>query len=153
MFGLQPLALVALATREVHRVTGCDLEKGLLFLLCDLPCGNSFRFSLSIDGGLRIWAYDPLMTAGELYGEYVAFRRSYGPRNRPKHPQEHTRELIRFVQELRPQGGRHVDSAPWRQVLERWNAEHPRKHRYADPASISRAYTATLKRRKELNAL
>ncbi len=150
---LPHLALLALAAREVHRVTGASLEAALLFLLCDVPCGQSFVMSFSTDSGLRFWAYDPFLPAEKLSSAYVAFRRDYVPRNRPKRPERHTLELIRLVQEMRPQAGRSPENASWAKVRERWNAEHPRNREYVNVASMSRAYTQALARRKELGQL
>jgi hypothetical protein len=147
------LALLALAEREVHRVTGCDLEDGLLFLLCDVACGRPFRWSLSLVGGLRLWAYDAFMPGDELRANYVAARRLFMPRTRAKRPEVHTLELIQLVGEMRPSGGRRAGNATWLDVLERWNAEHSRKKHYTDTASISRAYAQALRRRKELGLL
>jgi hypothetical protein len=143
---VQPLALLALAECEVHRVTGCDL-------LCDVPSGRPFRMSLSMIGGLRLWAYDAFMTGDDLRAAYVAGRRLYVPRTRPKRPQDHTLELIRLVNEMRPLPGRHPDNASWAKVLKRWNDKHPRKRQYMNAASISRAYVQAFERRRELGML
>jgi len=157
---LPDLVLVALAAREVHRVTGADLEAALLFLLCDAPCGQAFVMSFSTDSGLRFWAYDPFLPAKDLSREYVAFRRLYVSRTRPKRPERHTLELIRFVQKLRPHPGRHAANAPWPEVLRQWNAAHPvrvgARGPYAEDdggASISAAYRQALVRRRELGQL
>ncbi len=160
---IQDLAAVALGAREVQRLTGAELEDGLLFLLSDEPCGARFRMSIS-DGGLRIWAADALVPAKELGALYVDFRRAYTRRNRPKRPEAHTGDLIRFVQELRPHMGRHASgNLPWNGVLERWNKQHPcthpddsakrrRAHFYLDEDSMRRAYAQALRRRERLEA-
>ena len=72
------------------------------------------------------------------------------PRNRAKRPEVHTLELIRLVHKMRPNGGRRrPGNASWQKVLETWNDGHEKKRRYADAASISRAYSQAL-RRKDL---
>ncbi len=116
--------------------------------------------SWSSDGGLRFCAYDPFLPAKDLSREYVAFRRLYVSRTRPKRPERHTLELIRFVQKLRPHPGRHAENAPWPEVLRQWNEAHPvragKRGRYAKDdggASISAAYRQALARRKELGQL
>ena len=149
---LQAPALLALAVLEVRRRTGASAEAALLFLLCDRACGVPSWAEINTGTGVTLWVYDALMSADALRAEYVALRRTFIPRGRPKRPQAHTLELIEFVREMRPRAGRHSDNASWAAVLERWNAEHPRERQYADAASISRAYVQTIKRRRDLGA-
>ena len=155
---LPALAITALAAREVHRVTGAVLEEGLLFLLCDQLCGRPFHMSFSADGGLRFWAYDPFMPAKQLSDEYMAFRRRYVPRRRPKRGEKHTLELIRFVQKLRPTAGRHADNAPWSKVFEDWRAAHPNLTKgmrgyYEDATTMRASYGQALQRREDTGQL
>lgn len=150
--GVQPLALVALAALDVARVTGALPGEATAFLLCDVACGHAFQFSGRLPGGVRIWAWDPFTTGDDLRAEYVAWRRGFIPRTRPKRPQAHTLELIRLVREMRPYPGRNPGNASWKDILDRWNATHERGRQYQE-ASISRAYAAALKRRLDLGIL
>jgi len=151
---VQPLALLALAALEVRRQTGCAPEEGLLFLLCDDACGRPSWMTCSTARGLSLWVYDPFIPAEALSDEYVALRRTFIPRGRPKRPTQKTAELIELVRAMRPRGGKHRDNAPWGRVLERWNADHERPlDQYLDVASICRAYYQACRVRRELGML
>lgn len=142
--GIQPLALVALAATAVQEYTGCSPEYATLFLLCDVRFGQpGLHASVSSPGGLHLWFPDAYVTAEELAKAYASARQSAGLSRRARSVSSHTGNLIRLVDEMRPEGGA---KTPWREVLAQWNAAQP-AHTYVDPASIATAYRAAAKRR------
>ena len=142
--GIQPLALVALAATTVQEYTGCSPEYATLFLLCDVRFGQpGLHVSMNSMGGLHLWFPDAYVTAEQLAKAYAGARQSAGLSRRARGVSSHTGNLIRLVDEMRPEEGA---KTPWRGVLARWNAEQP-AHTYVDSASIATAYRAAAKRR------
>ena len=165
--GTQPLARLALASLIVERLTICEPAEAALFLLADseppfraIAADVMFSWGDNSPSTPAVFTVaDPWMTA-EQVGALIASTRDKNPvgemvagAKRLRRPEPALDYLISFVDERRPEKGKHPDNMTWDLVTADWNRLAPTDYRERVSPNLRRAYSDAVKLRVEKGLL